>query len=165
MRSELVAIALGVLGIVGCDAPRGVDARYSTPEHTIETLLASHGLEDATQEDIRARMSAHQRFELRDRASFEACFADLQPGPVGEGLAGWTLGAIAAGRDELRVEIIGDRATVAPREGVRIAMARDEGGRWRIVLAESVPIEVRRALGAVAERHDRRAREQGLPTE
>ncbi|AKF10480.1 hypothetical protein [Sandaracinus amylolyticus] len=162
MRRELIAIA--VLGMVACDAPRGVDARFSTPEHTIETLLASYGLEDATQEDIRARMAAHERFELRDRASFEACFADLPPGPVGEGLAGWVLGAIAAGRDELRVEIFGDRATVAPREGVRIAMRREDGA-WRIVLDESVPSDVRRALDVVAERHDRRAREQGLPTE
>lgn len=158
-------LPLLVVCAVACDAPRGVDARFSTPEHTIATLLASYGLEDVSQDEIRARMSGRQRFELRDRASFEACFADLEPGPVGEGLAGWVFGAIAAGRDELRVEIFADRAVVAPREGVRIAMSKDERGAWRIVLADSVPVDVQRALGAVAERHHRRAREQGLPAE
>lgn len=164
LRASLLALVVPV-ALAACDAPQGVDARWSTPEHTITTLLGSYGLEDATQDEIRARMSAYERFELRDRRTFERCFADLEPGPVGEGLAGWTFGAIAAGRDDLRVEIVGERATLAPREGVRIVMARDDEGAWRIVLRDSVPPDVRRALGAVATRHDRRARAQGLPTD
>lgn len=164
LRAPLLALVIPV-ALAACEAPEGVDARWSTPEHTIATLLASYGLEDATQEEIRARMAGYERFEMRDRALFERSFADLEPGPVGEGLAGWAFGAIAAGRDELRVEIVGERATITPREGIRIVMARDDAGAWRIVLRESVPAEVRRALGAVASRHDRRARSQGLPTE
>lgn len=161
--SRVVSL-LFVIALVGCEgALTHTDSRFATPERTVETLLASYGLEDLTQDEIRARMAAHQRFSVQDGESFRACFADLDD-PVGEGLAGWVLGALAAGRDELRTEIFGERATVAPREGVRIAMQRQSDGTWRIVLRDSVPDDVRRALSSVAERHDRRAREQGLPT-
>lgn len=158
-------IALLFLLLLACDGDIArTDSRFATPERTIDTLLASYGLETSTQEEIRARMAAQERFTIADGAAFRACFADAGD-PVSEGLAGWVLGAIAAGRDQLRVEIFGDRAIVAPREGVRIAMLRESDGAWRISLRESVPEEIRRALSGLAERHDRRARARGLPVE
>lgn len=161
----VAAVVAAWAGLAGCEgAGTTVDSRFATPERTVATLLASYGLEDVPQEEIRARMAAHERFELRDGEAFRACFVELDD-PLSEGLAGWVLGALAVGRDELRTEIFGERATVAPREGVRIALHQQRDGTWRIALRESVPDDVRRALSSVAERHDRRVREQGLPLE
>ncbi len=160
MRFVPLALALALLGCDG--ATTTIDARFSTPEHTVETMLRAYGLEDATQEQIRERLSSQGRFELRDRASYEACFEDLGQGPVNEGLAGFVFGAIAAGREDLRVETYGDRATVSPREGIEIVMHRDEHGAYRVVIAESVPAEVRARMAAVAGHAEDRAR-RGVP--
>lgn len=162
---RLAAVVVALVLSLGCEGigVERVDSRLATPERTVATLLASHGLEGVPQDEVRARMRAGERFELADRAAFEACFADLDD-PVAEGLAGWVLGALAAGKDELRTEIFAERATVAPREGVRIALRRGDDGGWRIVLGESVPEDVRRALTVVAERHETRALREGLPT-
>lgn len=152
-----------VLALLGCDgATTVIDARFSTPEHTVETMLRAYGLEGASQEQIREQMSAHGHFELRDRASYEACFEDLGEGPVNEGLAGFVFGAIAAGRDDLRVETFGERATVSPREGVEIVMHRGADGAYRVVIAESVPAEIRERMAAVAGHAEDRAR-RGVP--
>lgn len=163
--ARLALVGLGAVAAGGCEgATTSTDSRFATPERTVATLLASHGLEGVSQDEIRERMARHERFAVTDEASFRACFVDLDD-PLAEGLAGWVLGALAAGRDELRTEIFAESATVAPREGVRIAMQRRPDGTWRIALRDSVPADVRRALASVAQRHDRRARAQGLPLE
>lgn len=160
----LAVVSLGCLG-GGCEGGlTRTDARFSTPERTVETLLASYQLDALTQDEVRARLAAHARFELVDRRSFEACFADLDAGATSEGLAGWVLGALAAGKDELRTTIAADSATVSPREGVRIVLRREDDGAWRIVLAESVPDDVRRGITAVTTAHDQRLRRQGIST-
>jgi hypothetical protein len=158
---RLVPLVLA-LASFGCDGATTVDARFSTPEHTVDTMLRSYGLEDATQEQIREQLSAHGRFELRDRASYEACFEDLGQGPVNEGLAGFVFGAIAAGRADLRFQIFGERATVSPREGIEIVLHRGDDGAYRVVLAESIPDEVREQMAAVAGHAEDRAR-RGVP--
>lgn len=158
LRSAPLICAVLITMIAGCEgAVRTSDPRFSTPERTVATLLASYELDRLSQEEVRERIAAHRRFELADREAFEACFADFGAGPAIEGLAGWVLGALAAGKDELRTTITGDRATVSPREGVRIVM-RLEDGAWRIVIAESVPEDVRRAIAAVGAEHERRLR-------
>jgi hypothetical protein len=163
MRALIMFVLLVLF--VGCEGDlTRTDSQFATPERTVSTLLASHGLDALTQDEIRARMAAREHFSLEDGASFRACFIDAED-PVSEGLAGWVLGAIAAGRDDLRIEIFGERATVTPREGVRIVMLRQPDATWRITLRESVPEEIRRALSGVAQRHDRRARAKGLPVE
>ncbi|MDQ3036511.1 MAG: hypothetical protein M3Y87_29205, partial [Myxococcota bacterium] len=112
-----LAAGLAALAVGGCEgATTSMDSRFATPERTVATLLASHGLEGLSQEETRARMARHERFEVTDEAAFRACFVDLDD-PVSEGLAGWVLGALAAGRDELRTEMFAEQATVAPREG------------------------------------------------
>jgi hypothetical protein len=153
--------ALACFEVAGCEgATNRADPRFSTPERTIETLLSAYGLQELSQAEIRERFARRERFELRDRAAYQACFADLA-GTAGEGFAGWVVGALAAGRDQLRVEIVGDRATVSPRDGVRIVLLRGRDGAYRILLRESVPEEVRRGLTMIAERAERRARRTG----
>jgi hypothetical protein len=131
---------------LGCEAGVATtDSRFSTPERTIETLLASAGLEGSTQEQNQARIVEQGGVQVRDAASYEACFADIdQPG--GHGMAGYVLGMIAAASDDLRYEMVEGRGFVIPRQGIRIVMDRDANGAYRIVLAESVPEHVRESI-------------------
>lgn len=157
MRLSAAVLALALL--FGCEgATRTVDARFSTPEHTVRTLLGAYGLADATQAQIRERMAAHDRFEIQSRATFRSCFEDLGTSAASEGVAGFVFGAIAAGRDDLRIEITGDRAMLSPRAGVQIVMHRGDDGAFRIVLAESVPDEVRERMASLAHHADERMR-------
>ena len=156
----LAALVAAGLSLVGCEgATTRVDRRYATPERTVHTLLEAYGLDALSQDAIRGRMAARERFVLRDRAAYEGCFDDLR-GSTGEGMAGWVLGALAAGRDDLRTEMAADRASVSPREGVRIVM-RHVDGAWRIVLRDSVPREVQRGLAQVAARAEEQLRRRG----
>jgi hypothetical protein len=141
---------------------RPVDARFASPEATVETLLTAYDLADVPQDEVRARMAAHARFTLLDRETYEACFADLGAASLDEGLAGFVVGALAAGKDELEVEIDGELARVSPREGVAITL-RNEDGAWHIVLRDSVPAEIRERIASVAAHADGRLR-RGLPT-
>lgn len=158
MRAALV---LTLLGLTACD-PHEADPRFRSPEATVRTMLLAYDLADVPQAEIRERMAAHGRFELLDPETFEACFADLPAGPEAEGLAGFVLGAIAAGKDELVFEADGERATVSPRDGVQIVLER-EGDAWRVVLAESVPRAIRTRIASVAAHSEARLR-RGLPT-
>ncbi len=145
-----LALTLALSALVGCDpSARAVDARFATPERTIATLFTAYGLEGASQAEVRQRLIEHRRFELRDPESYRASFADLAT-PADEGLAGFVLGALAAGKDQLETRVDGDRATVSPRPGFDVVLARATDGRWRIVLAESVPPEVRTRMSALA---------------
>jgi hypothetical protein len=159
----LLALASTPLLTSACSgATETVDARYSTPEHTANTLFSAYGIEALSGEDVRARMSSNARFDLHDRATFVSCFRDLET-TTDEGLAGFVFGALAAGKDNLRTEILESRATMSPRTGVEIVFIREEDGRWLISLAESVPAEVRTRLGAVAADTEQRQR-RGIPT-
>lgn len=140
----LAPVVVGVLASA-CDDAQQTDSRFATPERTVETLLGAYGIADTPQETVRARLAEHGGLELVDTATWRACFVDLdQPG--GEGMAGYVLGMLAAARDELRYETIGERGFVIPREGIRVVMLRGDDGAYRILLAESVPDEVRRGL-------------------
>jgi len=158
MRRCLLPVLAAVL-TAGCGETETVDSRFATPERTVDTLLATHGLSDEPQERIRERMATRGAFELQDAPTWRACFTDLdQPG--GEGMAGYVLGMLAAARDDLRFEISGDRAYVFPREGARVVMQKGSDGAFRIVLADSVPANVRRGLLQVEEN----ARTRRVPT-
>lgn len=145
----------GTLG--GCEGMTRTDSRYATPERTIETLLTAYGIEDVPQDELRGRIASGGSFRLVDRPAYEGCFFDME-GSFGEGLAGYVLGALAAGREDIRTVITGDRAVVSPREGVDVVLRRDETGAWRIVLRDSVPDEVLERMAAVAERAERTLR-------
>lgn len=164
MRTSIASwLAVLVLVLAGCEgAVTEVDARFSTPEHTVHTLFSAYGVEDLSQEDVRERMATNARFELRDRQTYLSCFGDLET-TTDEGLAGFVFGALAAGKDDLRTTITGDRAVVAPRAGVNVVLLRGEDGRWLISLRESVPDEVRTRLGMVAADAEHRQR-RGVST-
>ncbi len=162
MRSRVLALAVLASCVGACAAGCSdgdfttVDARFSTPEHTVQTLLGAFGVRELSQEQIRAQLATQGSFRLQNRVDYEACFTDFaQPG--GEGLAGYVLGMLAAAKDELRYETFEDYAYVFPREGVRVVMRR-EAGAYRIVLRESVPDEVRRGLIGVEAAAEERAR-------
>ena len=156
LRRFGIVLALAAL-FVGCDdGVTRTDSRFATPERTVATLFEAYGIADASQEAVRQRIGTHGAFELRDRAAFEQCFRDLDA-PGGEGMAGYVLGLLAAAKDELRYETVEGRGYVIPREGVRVVMDRDETGAYRIVLAESVPEEIRRSLLQVEDNAQRRA--------
>lgn len=154
-RALLGLCALTVL-LAGCgDDVQVTDPRFATPERTVATLLATHGLADESQESIRSRIAERGSFELRDAETWRLCFTDLER-PGGEGMAGYVLGLLAAARDELRYETAANRGYVFPREGIRVVMDRGEDGAYRIVLAESVPEEVQRGLLQIEENARRR---------
>ena len=156
---EAKPLILVLVLAAGCGQAQSVDSRFSTPEHTVATLLATHGLSDESQAAIQARIAERGAFELRDPATWRLCFTDFdQPG--GEGMAGYVLGMLAAARDQLRYEIAGQTAYVFPRDGVRILMQRGDDGAFRIVLRDSVPEQVRRGLLQVEEN----ARRRRVPT-
>lgn len=159
----LLIVTLALVLAAGCDgATTAVDVRYSTPEHTIETLFTAYGIEDLSQEEVRERMASNSHFELRDRDTYLSCFGDLAT-PTDEGLAGFVFGALAAGKDDLRTTMANDRATVSPRAGVEVVLLREEDGRWLISLRDSVPDEVRTRLGMVAADVEQRQR-RGVST-
>ena len=157
-----LTIAFALL-VAACASPP-VDQRFVTPEATVSTLLSAYDLADVPQAEIRARLAARDRFPLRDRDTYEACFADLGSDPSAEGLAGFVVGALAASKDELTVRLEGERAIVSPREGVEILLRREDDGAYRIVLARSVPAEVRTRIVAVASHAETRLG-RGLPTD
>lgn len=155
LRAAL-ALVLGAVALAAC-APR-TDPHLATPESTLRTLLDAYGLGEVPQAEVRRRMAAGDRFELIDDVGWRRCFDDLRT-PQDEGLAGFVLGAVAAHKDALRLELGDDRAVVRPVEeglGREIVLRRRPSG-WRIVLRESVPRDVRLALygeyGRLAARH------------
>lgn len=137
------ALTLAVLAL-GCGEASHADPRFATPERTVETLLAAHGAGDASEGELQERI-ASGGLAVVDRELHARCFADLdQPG--GAAMASYVLGMLAAARDALRYETVADRGYVIPREGMRIVMQRGEDGAYRIVLADSVPEDVRRSV-------------------
>ena len=147
LMSRLAAIFSTVL-VLACGDVTRTDPRLATPERTVATLLAAHGIEDAAPGELEERLIAEGGFAIVDRAAYEACFVDLhQPG--GAGMAGYVLGLLAAARGELRYETIEHHGYVQVREGIRIVMRRGEDGAYRIVLAESVPEDIRRSITGI----------------
>jgi len=156
-RRSATLLVLGALACVsmGC-APR-TDPRLATPESTLSTLLTAYGLGDLPQAEIRRRLVAGDRFELRDPTLWRSCFDDLRT-PQDEGLAGFVLGAVATHKDALRVSGSDERVEVRPldEDADRTIVLRRRPTGWRIVLRESVPREVRRSLYAEYARVARR---------
>ena len=102
-----------------------IDARFSTPEHTMGSLLRAYDLEDVPQAEIRERMASRGRFELEDRELYEACFADFDGTATEEGYAGFVVGALPAGRERHHNTC----ATVLTRLVRRKLVARSAAGR------------------------------------
>ena len=148
------ALAACILLSFGCGDVHTTDSRFATPERTVQTLFVSYGMSDLSQEEIRARIGEHGAFQLRDPELWRSCFVDLEQ-PGGEGMAGYVLGVLGAGRDELRYETVGEAATVHVQTA-RIVMRRGADGAYRIELRDSVPEPVRAGLLQIEENARRR---------
>lgn len=155
-RAVRVALAASfVLGaIAGCGSP-APDPRFATPAKTVETLLGAYGLDGVSQQEIQRRLRARQPFRLQDAAAYHACFTEFQ-GEVSEAYAGFVVGALAAGREDIRVTIIDDVANVFPTPRVRVVMKRTDAG-WKIDLEQSVPAEIRAQFQDIARRAEKKA--------
>jgi len=164
MPKRLRVLALSVLLCAACGDDADADPRFATPEATVDTLLASYGVDRMSQDDVQEAMGKRARFELRDEQSYRACFDDWN-GPQDEGLAGFVFGTVAAGKDQLEVEREGDRARIYPnperRDRSVVLVERD--GEWKISLRESVPGSVREALIEEYRRMSDRNRRAGRP--
>lgn len=159
LRARAVVAALGAASLLGALAlgcsSTPPDPRFATPDRTVETLLGAYGLEGVSQAEIQRRLRARQPFRLTDAATFHACFLEFD-GDVSEAYAGFVVGALAAGRDDIRVTIIDDVANVYPTSRVRVVMKRTDAG-WKIDLEQSVPAEIRTQFQDIA----RRAKKSG----
>lgn len=141
-------VALGLA--LGCGDLKRTDSRFATPERTVATLLAAHGIsEPGNIEALEAQLGDQGGFAVVDRELYEACFVDLDE-PGGSARAGYVLGMLAAAYRELRYETIEHRG-YATAQGVRIAMQRGEDGAYRIVLNDSVPADLGAAILAPPE--------------
>lgn len=151
-----LALAWSVLAMLsGCSDVRRTDSRLATPERTIATLMGAYGVAGVSEEALRTRIASHESFRVDDPDALAACFTHLN-GPADEGLAGFVFGALAAGRDHLRIELAADRATVSPRAGVQFVLVRDATGAYRFDLEESVPAEIRTRMAALASQTEQR---------
>ena len=144
-------VLLLLLAAVACGSEdtSAADPRFSTPEKTIDTLLGTYGMAQASQAELDAWLENSQRYHLQDAATFRACFEDYE-GTQDEGLAGFVVGAVVRGRSDARVTIVRDVAHVATADR-RIVMHQTAGG-WKISLRDSVPRDVQEQLREITRR-------------
>ena len=138
-----LVIALGL----GCGEEQEPDPRFASPEATLDTLLASYGVEQMSQEEIQQHMREQGRFQLRDEQTYRLCFDDYD-GPQSEGLAGFVFGTVAAAKDELRINHVQGNVHVFPssERNDRYVVLVERDGEFKISLRESVPPSIRRTL-------------------
>ncbi len=151
----LPALLLAITSLVACpESAEPLDVRFHTPQATIRTLFEVYGVAELSQAEVRARMLRYGRFHLNDPATLRACFADWDE-DEDEALAGYVFGQLAPNKDDVHVTMTEDLATAVSRdeEGTRsrpVKLTR-EGGRWLIILAESVPRSAQRRLRSAAQ--------------
>jgi hypothetical protein len=153
---------LAVIGVLaGCKKEEAVDPRFESVDATLATMMRAYGVEEMTQDEIQAHMRTQGRFELRDEATYQACFLDYR-GPQDEGLAGFVFGMLAAGKDQLQVRTVDDRSTVFPTPGRvdRSVVLFGRNGEWTVSLEESVPGPIREALRGEYERSSNQRRRE-----
>ena len=141
---------------VACGDITTADPRYSTPERTIDTMLAAYGLEGVSPDEGR-RLRRAGALRLRDPDAYHACFTRFD-GLGDEALAGFVVGSVVENRDALRTTITNDKARVMASHGSAVILYK-RNGAWRISLDESVPVQFRTQLRDVARRAAERERE------
>jgi hypothetical protein len=158
------ALALFVLTLLSaCGDSTTADIRYSTPEHTVRTLLDSYGLRGRSADEIRT-MRRERQLRLQDPPAYRGCFLRLE-GLGDEALAGFVVGALAENSGDLRTQIAAETARVSVGQRATLVM-RLRDGAWRIDLDASVPSAIREQLREVARRAQEQQRRQGaLPAQ
>lgn len=158
VRLFAFALSLTLLVLAACGDTTTADIRYSTPEHTVATLLDAYGLHGLSADEIRTRRREH-RLRLTDGPAYRGCFERLE-GLSDEALAGFVVGALAENHDDLRTQIARDLARVSAGTRATIVMHLRDGA-WRIDLDASVPSTIRAQLRDVARRAEEQQRRQG----
>jgi hypothetical protein len=138
------------------------DPRFAAPEKTIETLFTAYGVADLPEREVQRRLLMRERFELVSREAMLDAFVDYRVEEQ-EGLTGFVFGRLVARKASLVYACEARRCEVLPEgeEGAPPVVLREDGGEWKIVLAESVPRAVQQELVALHRRADqlrRRAR-------
>jgi hypothetical protein len=138
------------------------DPRFATPEQTVETLFTAYGVADLPEREVQRRLLMRERFELVSREAMLDAFADYRVEEQ-EGLTGFVFGRLVARKASLVYACEMKRCEVRPEheEDAPPVVLRENGGEWKIILAESVPREVQQQLVALHRRADelrRRAR-------
>lgn len=153
MRALWLPLIFCIIAILsGCSAR--ADKRFATPKDTIETLFSTYGVQQMSEEEVRRRMEARERFTMLDPELHRACFADWRS-DSDQGIAGFVFGRLVAAKDHLTTKIEGDRATVIATESKGpeepVVLQRGKAG-WKIVLQQSAPESVKRQLYEVYRR-------------
>jgi len=143
-------VCLAIVAVLlGCSAEPAPE-QVPDPLVTARELLALHDVLGRAPED---RPDESKEREV-DRQALTALIAD--PGGrdpfVTDLYVGFVVGALARYQDKLVATASAGRATVVAGRA-RIAM-RLEGARWKIVLEESVPDEIKERAAAEKRRYD-----------
>ena len=147
MRTQKIKLFFALLIVVGaCTKP---DAQFGSPEATLQTLFTAYGANHMTEAEARARLANREHFQLQDAALYRQCFADWL-GPQDEGLAGYVFGSLLAAKDSLSFQKENQKVLVRTKrssgEIITLAVMTQDNGKWKVLLRESVPEEVRQRL-------------------
>lgn len=141
-------MAAGIaVGLAACG--KG-DAKAGEPVDSVHRLLALHDLEGKALQD----RSEESRDKEVERSALEALVLDLGDHDpfIADIYLGFVLGALAQNQDKLFVEKSGSEATVHAGRA-RVSMRLVDGG-WKIVLAGSVPDEIKERAAVEKENFD-----------
>jgi hypothetical protein len=151
VRSAVAALLLAICCCCACgDQSQTEVSATPDPLETARELLALHDLKGARPGDRTAEVKDKQV----DRAAVAALVADFEGRDpfVTDLYVGFVVGALAQFQDRLIATARTGRATVVAGRA-RIAMKLDSG-KWRIVLEESVPDEIKQRAAAEKQRFD-----------
>ena len=135
-------LLLAPFALSGCTS-EPPDPRFAEPEATVRTLFTVYDIADVGEAEVQGLLRDRVQFQVRDRAAYEACFADWRD-PHDEGLAGFVFGRLAALKDHLRSVPDGPRINVtrlvSSAADVRAAMG--EHALTRVVLKPDLPLSL-----------------------
>ncbi len=131
----------------------------SEPTEAIETFLQLHGLKGRLPDD----RSESQKESIANKDDLKKFISDIDSHDpfIADIYVGFVLGALAANQNNLFVQKKGDDAVVSAGQ-VKLQMSYVRG-KWKIVLASSVPDEIKkRAVEEKKRVEEAKARSKGV---
>ena len=147
-RAVLPIAALLALSACGDDRPP--EPQGPDPLDAVREILRLHDLEGRQPEE----RSPQAREREVDRAALSRLVADLDARDpfLSDLYVGFVVGALARHQTRLFVSRMGNRAEVSAGDA-RIVLVLD-GGRWKILLGDSVPDEIERRAAQEKRRYE-----------